>query len=43
MPTNAPAGQLPAPQYREDGLFLPVSPVLPPIHADTNDAVMPTP
>ncbi len=43
MTTNAPAGQLPAPQYRDDGLFLPVAPVLPQVQADTNAAVMPNP
>jgi hypothetical protein len=32
-----------APQYREDGLFLPVSPVLPPAHPDTNAVTPPTP
>ena len=43
MPTNAPAGQLPAPQHLDDSLFMPVSPVLPPIQADTNAVTPPTP
>ena len=43
LPANAPSGQLPAPQNREDGLFTPVSPASPPMLTDTNAAVMPTP
>ena len=41
MPTNAPSEQLPQPQSREDGLFLPVPPVSTPVHADTDAAEMP--
>ena len=43
MTTNAPSDQLPAQQYREDGLFMPVSPASPPVQTDSNTATPTTP